>query len=624
MNSKQLVSTLLCLSQLTFAVSSGVVEQKLRSSREPDTALKLAMSESNPETAKTAFAYYINQTKDTGSKKTLDAILKFSQKRGMFFPVAHLISTTDLYGKFADSLSQSPATGARQLAAAVLCNKALSSYLMDQKKSDIVKTTAEGEAAPVTIDLSGGGQSDDKKGKKKKGKKSKSKKGKGPVKGNFAPPTIQLKIADALFKADPVTQQNAILAAAYSKNRKYQTAVTGVETQQPGILSARLLFNALTTGTMNATQAETLYLTKSPVPVISKVSPELAKFSLNIPHQVFLCEAIRATKDTTGISILKKALFHPDIRVRVEAARALQVISSDEVVEAITTRFKSAQWPVAVELTRVMAKQPRQAYIEPLINRLAVEKGRLRQDINYALSTIMGKQKYTNYERWHKWWEEDGCTFTIDPEDSENFRKSKPFSQIYAAGNGSFYNTVIYSDRFCYVIDSSKSMKGDRIKSLTENTVQTIETQKPHCMYNIVDFGGDLIKMSKYLVKDKNKGIQHIKNMPLTFATRSYDALEYGALTPGIDTIYFLTDGAPVWGQINDWNKINSALLVMNRFRPLAVSAISFDPSEKQTQGMSKFVNYHNGSLEDIMLHSDGGDKPEKDPGQKKKKKKKK
>jgi len=174
--------------------------------------------------------------------------------------------------------------------------------------------------------------------------------------------------------------------------------------------------------------------------------------------------------------------------------------------------------------------------------------------------------------------------------------------------NGYFYGLFIYSDRFCFVVDTSNSMRRERIDSLRSEMATTIKDMARHVQYNIVDFGGNIVTMHEGgLTHDRAKGLERVKTMPLTGGTRSFDAMERAALLYEVDTLMFLSDGAPIRGQFDSWENIRSALFLQTRFYPLAVFSIDFNAGKGNLDNMKGMADEHYGQSESIEV-----EKPEK------------
>jgi hypothetical protein len=136
--------------------------------------------------------------------------------------------------------------------------------------------------------------------------------------------------------------------------------------------------------------------------------------------------------------------------------------------------------------------------------------------------------------------------------------------------------------------------------------------------YNIVDFGGDVEIMEKKLTTDKRKGVARVKDWGLSGATRSFCAIRQSLLVPGVDSIYFLSDGAPANDSSKNWEHITDGVMLLCRYMPIAIHCIDFDPKAGNQAYMINLAKYNEGRHESIDV---GGAAPDK-TGKKKKKKK--
>ena len=73
-------------------------------------------------------------------------------------------------------------------------------------------------------------------------------------------------------------------------------------------------------------------------------------------------------------------------------------------------------------------------------------------------------------------------------------------------------------------------------------------------------------------------------DMELTYGTRSYDAIERAAMIPGMDTVHFLSDGAPAGSQLASWVRMNYITGLLCRTAPVAVHLILFPEPGKEAQ----------------------------------------
>ena len=127
---------------------------------------------------------------------------------------------------------------------------------------------------------------------------------------------------------------------------------------------------------------------------------------------------------------------------------------------------------------------------------------------------------------------------------------------------GSFYDLGIYSAEFIYVVDTSASMKGERIKNLEVNLSSSTADLKEPARFNIIMFGGEINIASDQLITATSGTYiaDQISNLKLSLATRTFDAIYMAGQFDEIDTIYFLSDGAPVhgffWQMVHDHSRV--------------------------------------------------------------------
>jgi hypothetical protein len=121
--------------------------------------------------------------------------------------------------------------------------------------------------------------------------------------------------------------------------------------------------------------------------------------------------------------------------------------------------------------------------------------------------------------------------------------------------------------------------------------------------FNIVDFGGDVVTMeSGGLTDDFRSGEKRAETMPLTFGTRSYDALERAMQLEGADSLYFLSDGAPYWGQLEAWQSINAGMDLLMLHAPIALWSVAFDPAGGNAAAMTRMADENFGRYEAPVL----------------------
>lgn len=286
----------------------------------------------------------------------------------------------------------------------------------------------------------------------------------------------------------------------------------------------------------------------------------------------------------------------------MDACRVARTVRGPETLPALLAALPSCRWPVLVECAYTLGECGDPAAIPALIARLKKEKGRFREDVVHALSSIAAAQDGRfDAEAWDAWWKKAKDTFKADPEATRKFRTTTRVQKVYIPAFSQFYSLSIRSDRFSFILDTSGSMKENgKIDDLRSNAAQAIKDLSAPVGFNIIDFGGDVSMLFGYegLGTDRKAAIDRIRAMPLSaFGTRTLDALQVG-LALQVDTLYFLSDGAPNNSQTDDWNGICHALALATRYRPVAVHSICFHAGPAQARSMERMAIENAGTTE--------------------------
>jgi hypothetical protein len=155
-------------------------------------------------------------------------------------------------------------------------------------------------------------------------------------------------------------------------------------------------------------------------------------------------------------------------------------------------------------------------------------------------------------------------------------------------------------------------MKGDRIASLKENLTISIERLEKPAAFNIIDYGGDVEVLDPDgPTTSKRTGIRRVEEMDMSLYTRCFCATRQAFLLPEIDTIYFLSDGAPARDSVSGWTQIDDAVLILTRYCPVAIFCIDFDPTPRNKAAMEKLAEWNVGLHESIAVAPVEGNKPQ-------------
>jgi len=546
----------------------GIAVVRLRRSMDIQTLLEIARKEKENSIVELALGNYLEGAKPS-AQEAAAAVAACAMRRGMFESVAAMAAVntqmSDLVAQFTgDGRANTDKT--RALAAMILACYGRASDVPEPRFPN--KEMEDGAPPP-----------DPKKNKKKAGNAVSK-----LTKPDMAGVTKALKVL--LDDRDETTVELAIVAAALLKVKDVQEQIDALKVNgSPQWEAARLFYRARIGVALDADEVATVFARRArPSRFFIKMSPLMSMYDPRSPALGYACHAIGEAGDAKLLDHVHKTLAQDkDLRVQVDAVRAMEMVGSADSVEHLIKALPDAPWPVKVAICSAMGAIPDARSIEPLINQLAEEQGRFRLDVNYALASITDGQKGTDSEGWRAWWGTAQSTFKVDPKKTAAFRAAHRVQDMNVAPLGSFYDTSIFSDRVAFVLDTSASMRGDKFASLKENMAQTMRGLKPYVHFNVIDFGGHVQTMlpGRLLPAAQVKAdtVRAVEYMKLTLGTRTYDGMEAAYQLPALDTIIFLSDGAPVGSKINAWSRIMFMTHVYNRYRPIAVYTVEFEAS---------------------------------------------
>lgn len=211
--------------------------------------------------------------------------------------------------------------------------------------------------------------------------------------------------------------------------------------------------------------------------------------------------------------------------------------------------------------------------VDALIEMLGKLKGEVRGDIAGYLSAISGEQHELDADAWLEWWKTNREKFQF-PLRGQRVAGVKPKP---AKATSLYYGMPIYAQRLVFVIDTSGSMRGLRIEAAKRELVNAINALPEGVYFDVLVFNVGVYKWQPKLLvasqANKQAAIAFVQLQGLGPATASYDALE-AALDLDAEAIYFLTDGAPRGGKVDQPAEIVDVLSRLNRTRRVTINSI--------------------------------------------------
>jgi hypothetical protein len=216
--------------------------------------------------------------------------------------------------------------------------------------------------------------------------------------------------------------------------------------------------------------------------------------------------------------------------------------------------------------------------ITQLIELLPKLKGLVQFDVVTHLVAATGQNFGDDAAKWKAWWaaNRDGAEPTEKP-------KIVPIGGYGKFGD--YYGIPICAKRVVFVLDTSLSMRGPKIDAAKTELIRAIKELPKEVYFDVIAFDNtvrvwrpELVLASEQL---KQMAVNVVIEQPLKFKTCSYDALEAAfGLEP--EAIYFLSDGAPFGGKIDDPKEIIAAISKWNRVRRISLHSIGVATNESK------------------------------------------
>lgn len=149
---------------------------------------------------------------------------------------------------------------------------------------------------------------------------------------------------------------------------------------------------------------------------------------------------------------LAPCLADRDYQVRIAAVERLTRLVPDRSAEILKKALTDPAWQVRVAAIEAAEALRRPEIVPLLIERLGVEKGRLRGDLLRALHDLTGNDIGLDAKRWGLWWQANGKDFTC-PDAAHRAEAS------HQTAVAAFCGIPIYSHRVAFVLDLSGSMR---------------------------------------------------------------------------------------------------------------------------------------------------------------------
>jgi hypothetical protein len=309
---------------------------------------------------------------------------------------------------------------------------------------------------------------------------------------------------------------------------------------------------------------------------------------------VLLASASTDVEREVGTFLEKQSTSHDGLIFVESLADEMGEHGQVEDVVPLTKLTKLRVFPVEFGLRRAIAealiKISTPEAIEQLIALLEKVQGEIRAEIVKHLIDVTGEDFGLEAAGWREWWKANKKDFQMAA-----VRKDGTSVSLSRLGRESkFYGLSIHAQKMVFIIDTSSSMlQGGRMGAAKRELLQALDGLTDDAQFSVLAFNGDVYAWRKQLMPANaamKEAAEHwVATLETAHSTASYDALEAG-LQFDAEAIFFLTDGVPQGGNINNPADIVALVTRGNSAKRMSIYTIGIGVAGPQGGAIEQFL----------------------------------
>ncbi|MDP6838591.1 MAG: HEAT repeat domain-containing protein, partial [Planctomycetota bacterium] len=271
--------------------------------------------------------------------------------------------------------------------------------------------------------------------------------------------------------------------------------------------------------------------------------------------------------------------------VRQGAAVALGELRTEEALAVLYGMLRDEDRSVAAEVLQIIGNMRRKDSVPILIERLSGARGQTKVNVHQVLQLVTGLDHGRSAGRWRTWWSKEGAGYILPTyEESLRAARGRRASQASSETSVGFYGLQVVSERVCFILDVSGSMKyetsnGTRLEAAKRELQAVLDKYPDENLFNILFFSTDVYPWEDSLVvmgeKTRKAAQGFVSRQEPDGYTAVYDALKLAFEDKRVDTLYLLSDGNPYQGTIDDPEQIRAEVKRWNSTRHLKIHCVS-------------------------------------------------
>ena len=412
--------------------------------------------------------------------------------------------------------------------------------------------------------------------------------------------------------------------------------VLGTHDPRSGVVGQRLLGNRKIRAANQALLVDLVRLHK-----VTEATKNVNKmFRYDNPElQIAVLRTLRDFNAQEYSKTFKDAIESRHWEVRVLAADIFGGTHDPAIVHQITPLLEDPFPQVQLAAIQALRKIGGREVIQPLIDAMLNAPGRVRDDIADTLLWLTGQDLGPDQLGWTAWWTTNGASVEVKGITREEFDRLRKKTE--GSSTGTYYGLRVISEYVTFIVDTSGSMqepylaeveddeagkkrerdggtkvkprpgekgkkkKKDRIERkkievAREQLTRAMNALKDGVQFNLISFDRLFTPWQPALIEMddlvREQVLLFIENLNPGGTTNIFDTLIAAFEDTSVDTIYFLSDGAPTAGAVTDTEEICRRVRELNDIRKVKIHTIGFhlDPNAEILMRRLAEENYGN------------------------------
>jgi len=356
-------------------------------------------------------------------------------------------------------------------------------------------------------------------------------------------------------------------------------------------------------------------------------------FRINDPKlQVSVLKALQQLEAEDQSRTFHKALKSKHWTVRAASVDIFGDTRDPEVIKILIPMLKDPFDEVQVAAVQALRKIGGKEVVEAFIGQIGKQGGRVLDDICDALIWLTGEDYGPSEVSWNSWWDREGEDAEIRGITREEYERIR--AEAANSTTGTYYGLRVISRFVTFIVDISGSMeepyevdsvklpggrkgrgtgvnggqKGNKkreklakIEVARRELLRVIDAIPDGTQFNIIAFESTFTPWRPALVEMED-GIRHdaldyVRKLTPRGMTNVYDTLTSALDDPEVNTIYFLSDGAPTMGKIVEPDGILAEIRALNQMRKVKIHTIGFHLDPAASILMRKLAEENHGTF---------------------------